>query len=108
MCLPLNSSFVLERGYAVSYTHLDVYKRQLSQFEIVMICAAESYESLRKFLLGTIDSNKDSCVGCLMSPSDISGIARHFQRAQEYICLRLPLGYGHLFTDCLLYTSRCV
>ena len=71
----------------------------LSQFEIVMICAAESYEPLRNFLLGTIDANKDSCVGCLMSPSDISGIARHFQRAQEYICLRLPLGYGHLFTD---------
>ena len=84
---------------AVYDTISHVLCNTLSQFEIVIICAAESYEPLRNFLLATIDSNKDSCVGCLMSPSNISGIARLFQSAQEYICLRLPLGYGQLFTD---------
>ena len=90
---------------AVSYTHLDVYKRQVS--------ILYNSTSVILDLNGGIPINKEVRQGCYVSPTlfniYIDDMLRAWKsRVTSGITAYKSICMGSLLYACLLYTSRCV
>ena len=82
----------------VSYTHLDVYKRQMEQYAANCI---QAYQSAREEKLAVII--------CIPNFYDRIGLSALLEKIIEEGCDGIAvMNYNKKNEACLLYTSRCV
>ena len=102
---------------AVSYTHLDVYKRQAVKYADMIVTMDADLQD---------DINAVDRMICLLYTSQVGGINKEYDGAQDYDfilrCTELADNVIHIpkvlyhwrvherstAAGCLLYTSRCV
>ena len=92
------------RSIPVSYTHLDVYKRQAGEVDRFIFGFEESYG----YLAGPYVRDKDAIIGSML----ICEMAAYYRSIGSSLKQRLEEIYAqygrYLNKICLLYTSRCV
>ena len=110
---------------AVSYTHLDVYKRQLIDFGVKLlestgIPRSAGVKALLPLIQGTVNNIENIGIPRALtgpiSRGDLSTIVKHLECLEEMApeLMKLYSWLGFYTTQiamekgCLLYTSRCV
>ena len=84
----------------VSYTHLDVYKRQLLKLKPVLQIQGEKLDAFAK--ARTVKQAKSIMIDAMKSDFE-----RRFNNP-DGSQINLEMAYTHDIAACLLYTSRCV
>ena len=95
------------RKAPVSYTHLDVYKRQLQQQPSAHLTAEAIFQALG----GSGEEIGLATVYRVLTQFEASGLVKryHFESGQSVFEINQGGHHDHMLClDCLLYTSRCV